>query len=276
MSDPRLTPANGRVAALGLEGKLRARRFVAGEARSVMRPVADLWADEGGNRRQRQLLLGEAFTVLEVQSGMAFGQAQKDGYVGYLENAALGPAISPTHAVSALSSHLYAAPDLKSRDLGWLSFGSRLAIVGQSGTHMETADGQFVPAQHLRALDAPLADPAAVAEQFLGVPYLWGGNSSRGIDCSGLVQAALVACDMACPGDSDQQETALGHALAPEEPTKRGDLFFWRGHVAMALDGEWLIHANATDMAVARERISQAIQRIELQGEGPLTSRRRL
>ncbi len=275
MSDRRLTPANGRVAAAHLQGRVRAERFVEGAWRSVRSARAALWREADGLHRDRELLFGDSFLVLEDRDGRAFGQAGRDGYVGYLDSAALGAAVTPTHAVSARSTHLYPAPDLKAPPRLALSFGSLLRVSGQSGRFLETGGG-FVPEQHLRPLSAPLSDPAGVAELFLGVPYGWGGNSIWGIDCYGLVQAALLACGQDCPGDSDLQETALGGEVARDAPVRRGDLFFWKGHVAMAQDGDRLIHANAHHMAVAIEPIGVAIARIAAQGDGPVTSRRRL
>ena len=274
MSDPRLTPANSRVAEAGWEGRVIADRFVAGDWRGVVVPLADLRAAPDG-ARERQLLLGDRFLVLESHDGWSFGRAAKDGYVGYLRDDHLGPETAATHLVAVRASHLYVRPDIKSPDLAALSFGARLTIVHEGRAFFETADGRFVPKPHLRPADKPFRDPVTVAQLFFCTPYLWGGNSSAGIDCSGLVQAALLACAIPCPGDSDLQ-MALGQPLAPDAPVERGDLFFWKGHVAMAVDDQTLIHANAHHMAVAYEPLAAAIARIEAQGGGPVIARRRL
>ncbi len=275
MTDRRALAANGRVAAVELEGLVEAGAFVAGAWARVAVPVADLCAAPGG-ARDRQLLLGARFRVLERRGGWAFGVAGADGYAGYLAEAALGPEVGVTHRVAVPATHLYPAPDLKRRERAWLPFGAALRVVSASGAFLETSGGDFVPAAHLRPLDAPLDDPVTVAELFLGVPYLWGGNSSAGIDCSGLVQVACHAAGIACPGDSDQQETALGTTLPPGTPPARGDLLFWPGHVAWVADGDTLIHANAHAMAVAFEPIEAAIARIAAQGEGGVTRHARL
>jgi cell wall-associated NlpC family hydrolase len=272
--DRRLTPANGRVAALRLKGQVEAGTFTEGSPRSVAVPLADLLAAPGG-ARDRQLLRGEAVTLYEEHEGWAFVEAARDGYVGYVEAAALAGPIEATHAVAVPASHLYPAPELKTRELAGLSFGSRFRVVSASGNFYETAEGHFVPKPHLRPLNRPFADPATVAQLFFGAPYLWGGNSIRGIDCSGLVQAAMLACGISCPGDSDLQEAALGQPLDPAEPLGRGDLMFWKGHAAIAVDGDTLIHANAYHMAVAYERAADAISRIAAQGGGQVTSRQR-
>ena len=256
MSDPRLTPSNGRVAHVSLRGRVRGERLVEGEERCIVVPVADLWRDAAGGPRLRQLLFGESFVVLEETGERAFGMAGRDGYVGHVARAALGPAVTPSHAVSALSSHVYAAPDVKAPAVMALSHGSRLRVAAAAGGFARIGTGRFVPLAHLRPLDAPPDDPAAVAELLRGVPYLWGGNSTWGIDCSGLVQAALLACAIPCPGDSDQQEATLGRRLGDDAPLHRGDLVFWRGHVAMVLDGDRMIHANAHNMAVTVEPLA--------------------
>jgi cell wall-associated NlpC family hydrolase len=274
VSDPRLTPANGRVAEAGWEDRVQAARFTSGDWKSVAVPLCDLRAAPAGNR-ERQLLLGDRFLVLEARDGWSFGRAAKDSYVGYIRDDHLGSDVIASHVVAVRATHLYATPDIKSPDLAALSFGARLAIVHEGRAFFETADGRFVPKPHLRPADKPFRDPVTVAQLFFGTPYLWGGNSSAGIDCSGLVQVALLACGIPCPGDSDLQ-MALGQQLAPDTPVERGDLFFWKGHVAMAVDDRTLIHANAHHMAVAYEPLAAAVARIEAQGSGPVIARRRL
>ena len=275
MSDRRLTPANGRVAHVSLKGQVTAERFVSGEAARIAAPLADLLASPGG-ARDRQVLMGEDMLVLDRHEGCAFVRAEKDGYCGYVTEAALGAPCAATHWVSAPATHLYPAPDMKTREVAALSLGARLTVVAEHARFCETHDGLFVPRPHVRAIGDWAEDPASVAESLIGTPYLWGGNSRAGIDCSGLVQAALNAAGIACPGDSDMQETALGTQLAQGAARRRGDLVFWKGHVAIAVSTTRLIHANAHQMAVSYEEIDTAIARIDAQGEGPVTSVRRL
>lgn len=271
--DPRLTPANRRVADLSLMGLVRAERFIEGQAARVIAPVADLLAEPGG-RRERQLLHGWPVTVYEEHQGHAFLRSDRDGYVGHVAIAALGPPLEPTHMVAGAATHLYSAPDIKRAERAHLSFGALLAVTGVDGEFAATAGG-FVPRCHLRPCDAPLDDPVAVARLHLGVPYLWGGNSVQGIDCSGLVQAALMACGIACPGDSDLQAAGVGTALPPEAGLQAGDLIFWRGHVGLMADGASLIHANATHMAVVEEPLATARARILAMTGQDVTDRRR-
>lgn len=273
MSDRRLTPANGRVAHVSLRGRVEADEFVEGEAAAIAVPVADLLAALGG-ARDRQLLMGDAVTVLERREGHAFLQSAKDGYCGYVAEAALGLAVVATHWVAAPASHLYPVADMKRRETAALSFGARLKVIAEADRFFETSVG-FVPRPHLRALGETFADPAEVAAMFLGTPYLWGGNSRAGIDCSGMVQASLLACGIPCPGDSDMQQV-LGHPVSNVADLRRGDLLFWKGHVAMALDETRMIHANAYRMAVTVEGIAEAIARIGAQGDGPPTALRRV
>ena len=275
MTDRRAHLANARVAAAELEDVVTAPVYTEGTWRRVTRPVADLCAAPDG-ARDRQLLYGQRVRVLEVHAGWAFGAAARDGYVGYIAQDALGDDIQGTHRVVARATHLYPAPDMKRREVAWLSFGTELRVVASAGAFFETSEGLFVPKVHLRPLTAHFADPVSVAQIFFGTPYLWGGNSAAGIDCSGLVQGACLAVGLPCPGDTDQQEAVLGETLDPGVPPARGDLFFWKGHVAWAVDAETLIHANAQTMSVCHEPIAQAVDRIEAQGEGPVTRRARL
>jgi len=266
-ADPRLTASSGRVAHLSLRGQVQAERFVPGETARISVPLADLLARPDG-ARNRQLLQGDAVLVLDRTDRHAFVQATKDGYCGWLDLGAIGPDMPMTHRVIAPATHLYATPSIKRRDIGLLSFGSLLAIRAQDGRFAETHDGSFVTQIHLAPVARPLTDPASVAEKFLGTPYLWGGNSRQGIDCSGLVQAALLACGIACPGDSDLQFGALGRPLTAAESPGRNDLYFWKGHVALALDEHRIIHANGHAMAVTIEPAADALARTA-QAEGP-------
>ncbi|MEQ8922515.1 MAG: NlpC/P60 family protein [Roseovarius sp.] len=264
MTDPRRHPANGRVAALRLRGEVEAQGFTDGVPARVVVPVADLLRSPGG-ARDRQFLLGEAVTVYE----------ERDGYTGYLPAAELSGVQAPTHRVTARATHIYRVADFKTRELAALSHGAMLTVTGQEGRFAVTPLG-YVPAVHLSPLEEVADDPVRVAGLFLGAPYLWGGNTSFGIDCSGLVQMACLACGIDCPGDSDMQEAELGHALPEDAPLERGDLLFWKTHVAWVVDRDTLLHANAFAMAVSYEPLEAAVQRIEAQGDGPVTSRKRL
>ena len=267
--DRRLTPATERVAHVSLRGAVEAPAWTEGSPARVVLPVADLLARPSGPR-DRQVLYGAAVTVIERRQGHAFVLAAADGYCGWLAEAALGPAEAATHWISARASHLYREPSLKAPEAAGLSFGARLRLVAEAGRFAETADGWFVPRAHLLPLGDWLADPVEAAMRLLGAPYLWGGNSQAGVDCSGLVQLAFHAAGRACPGDSDLQRAAFGPALPEGTAPARGDLFFWPGHVALAVDGLHLIHANGFRAAVTLEGIETCLARIEAQGEGPL------
>ena len=272
--DRRLTPANGRVAHVSLRGQVEAERFVAGRWQRVTAPVADILSRPHG-RRDRQLQYGERVLAMDEVDGHSFLQAERDGYVGYVATAALGPDGTPTHWVQAAATHLYPAPDIKRHDAALLSLGARLTVVADHGRFVETDAGLFAYARHLDPLSARASDPVAVAERLLGTPYLWGGDSRLGIDCSGLVQMAFRACGIPCPADSDLQQAGFGRTLAEDEPLERGDLLFWRGHVALVAGPDRLLHANGHDMAVAYEGLRAAVARIDAQGEGPVTARKR-
>lgn len=277
--DLRETPFDGVVAHVSLQGKVDAERFVEGERRYVSwPPVLNLWRAPG-KQKDRELLFGEAFCVLDEDKSFAYGFAEKDGYCGYVEAHALIEGPAPTHRVSARMSYGLGAPDFKtSTEHVPLVHGAHIHVVGGDDTWTEFTVGdlhRFVPTRHIQPIDERADDPAGVAELLLGTPYVWGGNSAYGIDCSGLMQAALLACGIPCPGDSDQQEARVGSLLGPDDPLQRGDLVFWKGHVAMALDAQTIIHANAHHMAVAVEPLATARARIAASGGGPVTSTRR-
>ena len=270
--DWRLTPATERVALAGWRDRVQAPAYVPGEPARLAVPLADLCRRPGGGR-ERQVLMGDALVLVERHDGWCFVQAAKDGYCGWLPEAAVAPARAPTHWIAAPASHLYPEARVQAQEIAALPFGARLTVTGQSGAFAQTPEG-FVPAQHLRPLGAWFSDPVAAAALLLGTPYLWGGNSRAGIDCSGLVQAALLSCGLACPGDADMQQR-LGDEIGAGAALRPGDLLFWTGHVAMVADATRIIHATGHAMAVVFEETGAALARIAAAGH-PVIARRRL
>ncbi|AUH33222.1 C40 family peptidase [Paracoccus tegillarcae] len=272
MSDPRLTPATDRVALSSLRGTLDRPDYTDGKLMRVAVPLAELCRTPAG-ARDRQLNFGADVTVIDEggEDGWVFVQAMADGYCGWTTGGALSDQRPPlTHRVCAPATHLYPAANMKLHQYFALSIGAQLAVDGFEGSFARLATGGYVPVQHIT--DQLETDPVAVALRLLGTPYLWGGNSDWGIDCSGLVQVAFAACGIACPGDTDLQRDA-GRAVdgAPQP----GDLLFWPGHVSMVIDEENMVHANGHAMAVTIENIEAAKARIEAAGEGPLQGARR-
>ena len=268
--DPRVTPARPDLAAKALEGKIEAARYVEGALREVIEPQAPLRAAPRPDAALlTEALKGERVTVYDGNGETwAWGQLASDGYVGWLpENALTVPGPAPTHKVSALRTLAFPGPSIKVPPLEALPLGARLAVARTEERMAVTHAGAHVPAAHLAPLDRNETDFVAVAERFVGAPYLWGGKTALGLDCSGLVQVALTACGMSCPRDSDIQEQALGAAVAADPSAlRRGDLIFWKGHVAIVRDATNLLHANAHHMAVVIEPIAEALARIRNSG----------
>ncbi|HEX3504939.1 MAG TPA: NlpC/P60 family protein [Xanthobacteraceae bacterium] len=267
--DPRLTPARADLAAKHLEGKITAARFVEGRVMEVIEPQAPLRREPRPDvPLDTEALKGERVTIYDSNAeGFSWGQLAADDYVGWLPSNALAPAgPAPTHKVAALRTFAFPGPSIKLPPLEALPLGATLAVVRVTDRMAVTASGGFVPALHLRPVGEYVQDFATVAERFLGVPYLWGGKTALGLDCSGLVQVALQACGIACPRDSDMQERALGAVVGDRAAPERGDLIFWKGHVAIVRDRDTMIHANAYHMAVAIEPIAEAVARISAAG----------
>jgi len=279
MDDPRLTPARPEVAAKYLEGKVKAARFVEGELFEVMEPVAPVRRAPASDAEQMtQALRGERVTVYDRNGeGWAWGQLGGDGYVGWLPDSALAqPAKPPTHKVIALTTLAFPGPSIKLPPVTLLPMGARVSIARQDDIFAVTAGGLHLPRQHLGPLDAREPDFVAVAERFVGSPYLWGGKSAAGIDCSGLVQVSLTAAGTGCPRDSDMQCAGLGRELntADLKQLTRGDLIFWKGHVAIVRDAETIVHANAHHMATVIEDTQRAIARIKAAGSDVVAIKR--
>lgn len=277
--DHRLFVYRPDLADVSLQGQVEALRYVEGRRCQFIRPCTDVIkspaADAG---RLTQALFGETALVFDVKDGFAWVQLEADSYVGYVAAAALTENCdAATHRVATPSTWAFAKSNLKSRPSQWMPLNSRLAVTGEENGFAQLARGGHVFAGHIRPASEKGfgADFVKIAECFLRVPYLWGGKSMQGLDCSGLVQVSLEAFGVECPRDADMQEQAMGDALADGEELKRGDLVFWSGHVGIMQDQSTLLHANGHHMMTVSEPYQQAVDRIAAKGF-PVTSRKRL
>jgi hypothetical protein len=271
MADKRLTPARPDLAAAHLKGAVDAPRFAEGEKFSICVGRASLRVRPGSDAAQdSELLFGESFIVYDRANGWAWGQAANDLYVGYLREEALTAPFAAQAKVIALMAPVFSAADLKTPVRDLLPMNAVVPVLSGDGDYVNIGLG-FVHQRHL----APETqkDFVAIAERFLGAPYVWGGKTAAGLDCSGLIQAALQAVGKAAPRDTDMMEAVLGEVVVTA--SQRGDLVFWKGHMGVMLDKERLLHANAFHMAVAIEPLTEAMTRIE-KSAGPVTSIRRL
>jgi cell wall-associated NlpC family hydrolase len=280
MHDPRMTPARPDLAAKYLEGKVEAARFVTGEEFELSEAIAPLRnAPSSDAEMATQALKGERATIYDRNGeGWAWGQLNSDGYVGWLPDRALAkPSGQPTHKITALRTFAFPGPSIKLPPVTALMMGTNIIVTRQDGAFAVTREGWYLPLPHIGGIDHHADDFVAVAERFVGTPYLWGGKSSLGIDCSGLVQVSLNAAGTGCPRDSDMQQDGLGRELnsAESKRLQRGDLIFWKGHVAIVRDATSIVHANAHHMATAIETTQGAIARIKAAGS-EVTSIKRL
>lgn len=276
--DPRLHAFRADLADLRLRGQIEAVSFAAGDLMEIVEPIASIRREPRFDAVQTtQSLLGEMVRVFERREGWAWVQLEGDGYVGYVAEESLGrPTGSTTHRIRIPLSYSYPGPDHKSQPSALLPMNAELKVVGMGEKYAELAGGRFAIAAHLAPLAEGASDFVAVAEQFLGVPYSWGGKTALGLDCSGLVQAALTAAGMDCPRDSDMQENlGIGLPVDRLDGLRRGDLVFWKGHVGIMTSADELLHANGHFMQVTREPLASAVARIAA-GYGTMTSVRRL
>ncbi len=278
--DRRTHPYRGDLAAAELAGLVEADRFVKGDPYQVQAATAPIHAaPDAASEPVSELLFGEALTVYEVADGWAWGKSTLDDYVGYLRAELLTRETGePTHVVDALATHIYPAPGIKAAPLGWLSLGSRLTVLAGEDRFSRLAGDRWVYSAHLAPVGADQPDFVATAARYLGVPYLWGGRSSAGLDCSGLVQVALQRAGIRCPRDSDMMAVELGRPVpVPDDlaALRRGDLIFLPGHIMIADGDGQVVHANATDMAVALQPLAAVLAGLTPE-EGRITAIRRV
>ncbi|MEM9181488.1 MAG: NlpC/P60 family protein [Pseudomonadota bacterium] len=280
--DPRTHAYRDDLADAKLQGQVSAARFVSGKAHSLTAhrtPIRSAPHPEAG--QTSEALFGEALWVFEIKDGWAWAQLSRDGYVGYVEASALGePGGKDNQAfrISAPRALIFAAPDLKSAVRGWLPMAARIEVQERSGPYVQLASGGWTHENWIASADTEFPDFVATADRFAQAPYGWGGCTVAGLDCSGLVQLALIMAGYACPRDSDQQAASLGDLVAAGAPFMRGDLVFFPGHVGLMVDDTHLLHANATHMAVTvnpLRDVEEIVRRSDSQGRG-ITARKRL
>jgi cell wall-associated NlpC family hydrolase len=266
--DRRITAARPDLAAAHLKGVISAERYREGRLKQVTHDAVGLRSEPTADAMlETELLFGELFTVYELENGWVWGQAALDSHVGYAPADAFGEtAAPPTHRVTARATPLLSAPDVKQPSRTILPMNAKLHVIEDTGRFSRLAGGGNVFSAHIAPLQTRAPDWVAVIEAFVGVPYLWGGKTYAGIDCSGLIQTALEAAGILAPRDTDLMENALGDAIALDAPLTRGDLIFWKGHMGAMLDEARLIHASAYAMQVVIEDFAAARTRIEADG----------
>lgn len=270
LPDPNVNAYRPDLASTRLTGKVKARRYVDGERRQARHGTVPLRQAPAADARQvSELLFGEAFVVLEDKDGWAWGQCEDDDYVGYVESEALrAEPLQPTHRIGALRAHVFSDPDLKSPPLHCVSHGSLVTVTERSGRYAGLAEGGWVHEAALAETDTVEPDFVATALRYLGVPYLWGGRSALGLDCSGLVQVALNRAGIACPRDCYMQVDGVGEGVPPDGPYRRGDLVVFSGHCGLMVDDGAIIHANATAMCVSVDPLTAVAEIVKGQSDG--------
>ena len=261
LPDPRRHAYRPDLAHASLREHVHAERYVKGERKQVKVPELSVRREPRPDALlETEALLGETAIVLDEAEGWAWLQLERDRYVGYAPVSGLSHDLAaPTHRIAALRTYVFAAPDGKSPPLALLSMNAGIDVIGMEGKYLVLRNGGFVFAGHAAPVGERTADYVRIAEKFLGAPYLWGGRTSVGLDCSGLVQLALEAAGFACPRDADMQAQEIGRPLEGSAlEMHRGDFVFWEGHVGIMTSPSDLLHANAYHMAVEQEPLDLA------------------
>ncbi len=271
--DPRLTPARDDLAAVWLKDRVRAQRYIEPTHQTIIAPITNLYRSPDIKQSiETQILYGEPVDVLEVKDGWAWIQSVRDQYVGYISAdhiKQLSGETAPTHRVSNISAFVYPEANIKSTPLMHLSYGSQVRVKAEKGDLYELTSGGFIPATLISAIDFHADEIIAEAFRFLGTPYLWGGRSGIGLDCSALVQLVLQANNYRCPRDSDLQEIQIGRPI-DRDNVQSGDLVFFRGHVGLMVDDSTIIHANDRAMAVSIDDLDEYVHWRSKNGKTPV------
>lgn len=274
--DPRLTLARPDLAADHLEGIVPAAQYRPTERWRITAPVVNVYKkplDDSNPHAalETQWLYGEDIDVLDIADGWAFGQSLADGYVGYCRTEHLAkPDTESTHRVTNILTHLYDKPNIKSTPVVPLSYGSELTLTEEDGAFLRTSDGLYIPRIHVQDKFVHALEPISEAFRFLGVPYLWGGRSAFGIDCSALIQLCLQSCGIPFPREMDLQSAVKGQVVA-RAALQTGDLVFFahddsktnpdgtliHGHIGIMVDDTMMIHANDTMMATSMDDLDE-------------------
>ncbi|MBK5263772.1 MAG: C40 family peptidase [Alphaproteobacteria bacterium] len=273
--DRRINAIRGDLADIALAGRYFVPHYSCPQGFSVTAPrTAIRIKGDAASTAVSELLHGETFQAIDIAGGWAWGYSAHDNYVGYVRADQLGVPIMPTHSVTTRAALVFADADIKSPEQLRLPMGSRLA--GEvEGAFLKCAEG-FVHLRHVSPVETIQNDPVAIAQSLAGAPYLWGGRSSDGLDCSGLVQLCLSLCGIAVPRDTDQQMAALDNEIAADAPLQRGDIIFFPGHVGLMADADNLVHANAFWMQVVTEPLADVVARLTADHVQPVLARRRI
>lgn len=274
--DRRVNAVRGDLADFSLAGILFAPHYAKAEAMHCMGQAAFVREEGNANARaSSQLLPGETFHLLDVTGAWAWGFCDHDGYVGYVERAALGVGATPaTHRVIARSAPLFSSPDIKSAVQGYLPAGSRVS--GEIAENFLITEDGAIHVRHVMPLSQDKTDWVAAAERQIGQPYVWGGRGAGGIDCSGLIQLALGQAGIKVPRDSDLQREGIGDPLDADAGLQRGDLVFFPGHVGIMMDASNMLHANAFWMSTVIEPLADVVARLKPEHDEPILARRRV
>ena len=272
--DPRLTPANEIVACSTLKGKINHSNFVKARNYQVNVPFIDLLCSPDG-KRNRQLIYGSKVKYFSAAKGWAFIQNTYDNYVGYVPESTIALETQKTHIVTVPLAHVFMEPNIKSKNIEILPLAARVSGGVIENGFLEIELG-WISVSQLKRKTELSKDPVEVSKLLQNAPYLWGGNTTLGIDCSGLIQISLLLCGIDCPGDSDQQMNTLGQDIDIGSPRKKGDILFWKGHVAWVVNERQILHANAYHMTTVIEEANEAIERIKKQDNNNLIAHKRL
>jgi len=221
-----------------------------------------------------QLLYGDTFKKLEQEGSWLRIKNDSDNYKGYIKNKKFNLNHKNTHKVYILHANLYSKPNEKSKIKKKLSFGSKVKITQQRGKFLGF-DKFWIKKNSLKKINFKTNNYFKDINKFINVKYKWGGKHFTGIDCSGLIQLFSNFNNKFCPRDTKDQIKYFKKKIKLHN-IKKNDLIFWKGHVAIVLSKNKLIHAYGPLKKVVIMPIKKTIDRIYRTANLKVTGIRRI
>ena len=207
-----------------------------------------------------QILYGEKFKIISKNKSWIKIKVLYDNYIGYIKNKDYTKDHKPTHKIFILKANIYNKQ--KNKTKYFLPFASRISMIQESKKFIEFEKNKWIKKSDVKNINHIEKDYLKVLKFFLKTKYVWGGKTYRGIDCSAILQLFFYYNNKFYPRDTKDQ-IKYSTKKSKSEIFKKGDIIFWKGHVAICINAKKLIHAYGPEKKVLIMNIAETINRIQ-------------